>query len=105
MPTTEHRLGPVDQIPVGEGRNFSVAAQQVAVFRTRQGGLFATQANCPHRGGPLADGLIGENTVICPLHDWNFDLATGETKNGECGITVYPVRAVDGEIVLTVETL
>lgn len=105
MPITEHRLGPVDQIPVGEGRNFSVAAQRVAVFRTRRGDLFATQADCPHRGGPLADGLVGERTVICPLHDWNFDLATGETKNGACGLAVYPVRAVDGEIVLTVETV
>jgi hypothetical protein len=52
------RLGPMDQIPVGEGRAFAVGEKQVAVFRPRGGGLHAVRAICPHRGGPLADGLI-----------------------------------------------
>jgi nitrite reductase (NADH) small subunit len=84
-------LGPIDQIPPGEGRNFDVAGRRVAVFRTRDGRVFATQAECPHRGGPLADGLLGAGTIVCPLHEWRFDLASGESANGVCPIAVYAI--------------
>ncbi|HET6149649.1 MAG TPA: Rieske (2Fe-2S) protein [Polyangia bacterium] len=84
-----HDLGPTAQIPPGEGRNFDVAGRRVAVFRTRDGRVFATQAACPHRGGPLADGLVGDGVVVCPLHEWRFDLASGETLNGTCPLEVY----------------
>jgi nitrite reductase (NADH) small subunit len=104
MPANERRLGSVSQIPPGEGRAFEVAGRRIAVFRNRQGALFATQAECPHKGGPLADGLIGETTVICPLHEWHFDLATGRLKSGECEIATYPVRASeDGQILVTLQ--
>jgi nitrite reductase/ring-hydroxylating ferredoxin subunit len=62
----------MDQIPVGEGRAFAVGDEQVAVFRPRGGGLHALQAVCPHRGGPLADGLIDAAQVVCPLHNHAF---------------------------------
>ena len=65
---TAHRLGPVEAIPIGEGRAFTVGRRQVAVFRLRDGTLRATQAQCPHAGGPLADGQLDPTTVICPLH-------------------------------------
>jgi nitrite reductase (NADH) small subunit len=84
-------LGSLSQIPPGEGRTFEVDDRKLAVFRTRAGALFATQAACPHRGGPLADGLLGEATLICPLHDWCFDLTTGQPLQGDCAIDVYPV--------------
>jgi nitrite reductase (NADH) small subunit len=97
-----HDLGPTAQIPPGEGRNFEVAGRQVAVFRTRDGRVFATQAACPHRGGPLADGLVGDGVVVCPLHEWRFDLASGATPNGTCPLAVYPL-AVDDAGHLTLE--
>src|SRR5450432_623146 len=90
MPS-RHELGPLAQIPAGEGRNFEVAGRRVTVFHTRDGRAFATQPDCPHRGGPLADGLVGDGTVVCPLHEWRFDLVTGETRNGTCGLAVYPL--------------
>lgn len=78
--------------------------EKVAVFRTRSGGVFAVQAACPHRGGPLADGLLGGTTLICPLHAWKFDVSTGEVLFGECGLKVYPVRVDEsGQIVLSLE--
>jgi nitrite reductase (NADH) small subunit len=95
-------LGPLAQIPPGEGRNFDVAGERVAVFHTRSGQVFATQANCPHKNGPLADGLVGGGTVICPLHAWKFDLASGEPVMAACKLQTYPVRVTsDGQIVLT----
>lgn len=95
-------LGPLAQIPPGEGRNFRVGTLRIAVFRTRQGAVYATQAECPHRHGPLADGLVGGNTLVCPLHAWKFDLATGQTANGECGLVTYPTAvSANGEILVT----
>lgn len=93
---TETKLGPVAAIPPGEGRVFSVNGEKIAVFHTRGGGIYAVQAECPHRGGPLADGLVGGTTLICPLHAWKFDLTTGQALFGECGLKTFPVR-VDGE--------
>jgi len=99
---TRHRLGALAQIPEGEGRAFEVAGRCVAVFRARDGAVFATQGQCPQRGGPLADGLVGGRTLVCPLHEWRFDLATGQTENGACPIAVYPLT-LDSDGTLVVE--
>jgi nitrite reductase (NADH) small subunit len=92
----ETTLTPIAAIPPGEGRTFQVGAERIAVFHARGGRVFATQATCPHRGGPLADGLLGGSVLICPLHAWKFDLRTGErvagTGEGACGLKTYPVR-------------
>jgi nitrite reductase (NADH) small subunit len=101
-------LGPLSQIPPGEGRNFDAAGERVAVFHTRSGEVFATQANCPHKKGPLADGLVGSGTVICPLHAWKFNLATGESASpppgqpggGACKLKTYPVRVTEQGLIL-----
>ncbi|WP_437671600.1 Rieske (2Fe-2S) protein [Sorangium sp. So ce131] len=77
-------LGPLAQIPPGEGRAFDVGGLEIAVFRTRAGEVFAVQARCPHRGGPLADGLLGGKNVQCPLHGIVFDLPTGRPIGAEC---------------------
>ncbi len=98
-------LGPVDQIPAGEGRTFVVDDRQIVVFRLRDGSLRALGAVCPHRGGPLADGLIDNRVVICPLHGFTYDLATGcEVANGGQSVTAYPVHADDsGTIQLRID--
>jgi nitrite reductase (NADH) small subunit len=56
------------------------------------GEVFATQADCPHRGGLLADGLLGGSTLICPLHSLKFDLKSGQSSNGECLLKTYATR-------------
>ena len=100
---TEISLGPVDQIPMGEGRVFPVRGLEVAVFHTRAGAVYAVQAECPHRQGPLADGLVGGTTVMCPFHSRKFDLVTGVGLLGDCDIQTYPIRLAEGrEMWLTV---
>lgn len=106
-----HRLGPVTDIPVGEGRTFTVPGGgaagdgtggevgQVAVFRLRDGGLRATQARCPHAGGPLADGQLDAAKVVCPLHARAFSFADGSCPDGE-RVRIYPAHDQDGEIVI-----
>ena len=82
----------LDAIPPGEGRTFEIGGERLAIFHTRTGEVFATQAECPHKGGPLADGLVGGTTLVCPLHSWKFHLKTGEAMLGPCGIKTYPAR-------------
>ena len=94
-----HRLGPVDQIPVGEGRAFTVGGAQLAVFRLRDGTLRATDARCPHSGGPLADGQLDPAKIVCPLHARAFSFADGTCAEG-LRIGVYRASAADGEIVV-----
>jgi nitrite reductase (NADH) small subunit len=96
---TTHRLGPVEQVPVGEGRAFAVGDEQVAVFRLRDGGLRATQARCPHAGGPLADGIAADCSVICPLHERRFALDTGEPIGHDGPAVVAHRVEVRGEAV------
>jgi nitrite reductase (NADH) small subunit len=99
-----HKLGPLSQIPEGEGRTFNIGEKQVAVFRSRSGGIYATQAECPHKKGPLADGLLGNDTLVCPLHEWTFDLTTGSPRLGSCGLSVYPIaEEADGTLTLTLD--
>jgi nitrite reductase (NADH) small subunit len=106
----ERAIGVITQIPPGEGRNFDVGGLRIAVFHTRAGAVFATQAACPHKGGPLADGLTDENTVVCPLHDRAYDFRTGAALGAglgaglgnDCAVATYPVRiGENGTLLLT----
>ena len=85
-------LGPAGRIPLGEGRQFLVGMEMIAVFRTRDGGIYATQASCSHKCGPLADGLAGDRKIVCPLHAFAFDLCSGQPLGHGCAaLTTYPV--------------
>jgi nitrite reductase (NADH) small subunit len=98
-------LGSLWQIPLGEGRVFKAGDRNIAVFRGRDGGVHATDPFCPHRQGPLADGLVGAGTVTCPFHGFRFDLRTGCAIGHDCPpIATYRVT-VDafGEIHLHLE--
>jgi nitrite reductase (NADH) small subunit len=91
-------VGRLERLPLGQGRTFVVDGREIAVFRQRDGRLFAAQGRCPHRRGPLAEGLLGAGKVICPLHAHKFDLAGGAgAEVGEC-IEIYPVREQAGSV-------
>jgi nitrite reductase (NADH) small subunit len=93
-------LGSVDSISLGHGRCYLVGEEEIAVFRQRDGRLFATQNRCPHRQGPLSEGVFGSGKIICPLHSHKFDLATGQgAESGEC-LKVYRVSECDGDVIL-----
>jgi nitrite reductase (NADH) small subunit len=98
-------LGPARLIPPGEGRAFVVDGRRIAIFRARDGRLFAAEAACPHRQGPLADALVGGGIAICPLHGFRFDLATGEPMGNDCrALVTFPVAlTAEDEIVLCVD--
>jgi nitrite reductase (NADH) small subunit len=77
-------LGSIERIPPGEGQTFLVDQREIAVFRTRDDVVYATQARCPHKAGLLADGMVGDGKVICPLHSYKFDLSTGTSLGNGC---------------------
>lgn len=101
-----YNLGPVERIPPGEGRTFHAGNRTVVVFRSRDGNVYATQPDCPHRGGPLADGLVGPAKVICPLHSFAFNLATGQAIENAChALQTYPTSLSDiGDILVTIDS-
>jgi len=101
MSTATYNLGPVACIPLGEGRLFEAGTTLIAIFRARDGRVYATEPWCPHRGGPLIDGIVAGGKVVCPLHGYAFELATGKPAHNECrAIRTYPVRLTDQDEVL-----
>jgi nitrite reductase (NADH) small subunit len=99
-PVRAHVLGRVEEIPLGEGRAYVAGEAQVAVFRLRDGSLHATQAACPHAGGPLADGQTDADVLVCPLHLYGFRWSDGAATGADLRLRVYPVRDVDGDLVV-----
>jgi nitrite reductase (NADH) small subunit len=82
--TDHYDLGSIERIPPGEGQTFMVGENEIAIFRTRDDVVYATQARCPHKAGLLADGMMGDGKVICPMHSYKFDLATGTPLGNAC---------------------
>jgi nitrite reductase (NADH) small subunit len=94
------RLTKCENIPLREGRAIQIDGHEIAIFNL--GGRFlATENRCPHRGGPLADGIVSGQTVVCPLHSRKVCLQTGEMEgiatSPLCAQT-YPTRIADGHV-------
>ena len=95
------RITPVENIPLHEGRTVKVAGREVAIFN--MGNKFLTIENaCPHKGGPLCDGIVSGSTVVCPLHGQRFDLESGMPVLASTpkGVATFPTRVEDGIIVV-----
>jgi len=90
----------VQDIPRLGARVARFGEHAVAVFRTSADKVFALLDRCPHRGGPLSQGIVHGSCVTCPLHDWVIDLETGEARGPDEGrVDRYPVR-VEADVVL-----
>jgi nitrite reductase (NADH) small subunit len=98
-------LGSVNAIPMGQGRCYVVGGEKLAVFRQRDGRIFASHNRCPHGNGPLAEGLLGSGRVICPMHGHSFCLETGASSGGTDSLQVFPVSEVDGTIQMSLESV
>lgn len=86
-------------LPVGRAKAVSIGEQKIALYHTASG-FFATENVCPHRGGPLAEGDVIGNEIVCPWHLWSFDVATGLCGgNAEICVRTYALR-VDGDRIL-----
>jgi nitrite reductase [NAD(P)H] small subunit len=98
------RITATDVIPLREGRAVQVAGHEIAVFNLGNRFL-AVENKCPHHGGPLADGIISGDSVVCPLHAWKIDLASGEVLNQATAppcIKTFATRVEDGVLSLEI---
>jgi nitrite reductase (NADH) small subunit len=100
--TSWRRITEVANIPAREGRAVTIGAQEFAIFNVGDRFL-AVDGRCPHKGGPLCDGIVSGDTVVCPLHAWKIGLTSGEVVRpagvGAC-VRSYPVRVEDGIVFL-----
>ncbi len=90
-------------LPVGRAKAVSAGGRTIALYHTAAG-FFATSNTCPHRGGPLGEGDLMGNEIVCPWHLWGFDVATG-VCTGDAGICVpaYEVRVEDDRVLVRIE--
>ena len=93
-------IGPVEQIAPGTARTLPVrGADEIAVFRTQNNEFYALVNKCPHKQGPLSQGIIHGNVVTCPLHSWNISLQTGEALGEDKGcVPTIPMRVDAGRM-------
>ena len=105
------RITPSENVPPREGRAVIVGGREIALFNLGRstalgtGDRFlATDNRCPHQGGPLCDGIVTASSVVCPLHAWKVNLATGSVERPAGGrdhcVATYPVRVEDGIVVI-----
>ncbi len=97
------RVAPVGAIPEKEGRRVQYGQHTAALFNLGEEYL-AVENQCPHKGGPLADGIVAGKNVFCPLHNWKISLENGCALSGGTGqVKVFPVKVVQNEIYLAFE--
>jgi nitrite reductase (NADH) small subunit len=95
-------IGPVTQIEPGTARTLPVVgAFEIAVFHTLRGEFFALRNQCPHKQGPLSQGIVHGEVVACPLHNWNISLRTGKALGDDEGcVPTIPLKVDAGRLYL-----
>ena len=97
-------IGTLDDIPRQGARVIETAFGNIAVFRTQADEVFALRDRCPHKGGPLSQGIVHGRRVACPLHNWLIELDSGEAVAPDAGCAQrFPVRIEHGTIYLSLE--
>ena len=100
-------IGPVGQIAAGNARTLPVRGtngaliHEIAIFHTIDNRFYALLNACPHKAGPLSQGIVHGNVVTCPLHNWNISLKTGEALGADEGcVPTIPLKVDAGRIYL-----
>jgi nitrite reductase (NADH) small subunit len=92
-------IGNITDIPQRGARCIETHQGKIAVFRTAEDRVFAIEDHCPHKGGPLSQGIVHGAAVTCPLHNWVISLETGKALGADEGaVRTIPVK-VEGEMI------
>jgi nitrite reductase (NADH) small subunit len=94
-------VGAVTDIPTRGSRRAASLIGDIAIFRTGDSQLFALLDSCPHKAGPLSQGIVHGHAVTCPLHAWSIDLATGEAMGADRGkgcTPTVPLEVREGRV-------
>ncbi len=97
-------IGKADEIPKLGARVVTSKQGDIAIFRTADDQYFALRDSCPHKQGPLSQGIVSGTEVACPLHDWKINLATGLAVAPDEGCAAsFPVKNENGELFLSLQ--
>jgi len=96
-------LGPLEAVPIGEGRAYRIEERTIAVFRLGADELRAIDDRCPHDAGSLANGFVEASVVTCPRHGRRFELSSGHCLDDGTRVRCYPMRLVSGRMNLILE--
>ena len=95
------RVASVGEIPVGRGKSVEIEGIPLAVFNAGSGRYRVLAGACPHEGGPLGDGVLLGDSVVCPWHGFDFDIRTGACDVApDLAVTVYPVSVTGSDILV-----
>lgn len=98
------RVMDLDEIPRLGARVIRTDTMDVAVFRTNDDRVFALRDACPHKSGPLSQGIVHGTSVTCPLHNWKIDLASGRALAPDEGCTnVFAAKVEEGVVYLALK--
>lgn len=96
-------IGALEDVPARGARVIKTAKGCVAVFRTGDDEIFVLDDRCPHKAGPLSEGIVHGRAVTCPLHNWVISLETGEAQGADEGrVTTFQTRVEAGRILVDV---
>ncbi|QHQ36862.1 nitrite reductase small subunit NirD [Algicella marina] len=99
-------IGALEDIRPQSARLVRTAMGCIAVFRTADDEVFALDDRCPHKGGPLSNGIQHGRSITCPLHNWVISLSTGMAEGADEGsVRTYPVQVSDGRILMDARAL
>lgn len=84
----EVAVATVEEITVDIPKEVLIEETSIAIFKTKDDTIFALENKCPHRGGPLSQGIVSGAHVFCPLHDWKISLNDGEAQGPDEGCTI-----------------
>jgi nitrite reductase (NADH) small subunit len=99
-------VGPTSAVPRRGARTLRTPSREIAVFRTAGDEIFALENKCPHRGGPLSEGIVHGRKVACPLHNWIINLEDGEATGADQGCAKrFPVKIERGRIYIDMGAL
>jgi nitrite reductase (NADH) small subunit len=94
-------IGHLSDIPQRGARCVKNGDATIAIFRTADNKVFAIEDKCPHKNGPLSQGIVHDACVTCPLHNWVISLETGKAQGADEGfVHTWPVRIEDGRILI-----
>jgi nitrite reductase (NADH) small subunit len=99
-------IGTTADVPLRGARCVSTPLGRIAVFRTAEEGFFAIEDRCPHKGGPLSQGIVHGRAVTCPLHNWVISLETGKALGADEGaVRTIPLKIEGDRLLVCLDAL
>ncbi len=93
------KVAEVGEIPAGKGKAVQIQGRDIAILNAGER-YYAVDNLCPHKGGPLAEGIVMSNMVVCPWHRWPFELETGSCTINGSAVDCFEVKVQEGAILV-----